>query len=223
MSPHYDLELAETHLYAWHPVLPKFHYMGYKKKNRQCTIPTMDTSLSLNVSTASSKPLMFRAFPWPCWCISKSNRMEAPAKQWSCAVCCCCCCWCVCVCVRMRVPHCPVLYGNVSLRFCWCVCVCVCVCVHACSTLSGFIWKCFTEVLLVDVCVCVCACVFHIVRFYMEMFHWGFAGGCVCVPARAFVRMWLYAHGWVCMCVMKCTYLSYFLSAPGSYEMGHLK
>ena len=178
MSPHYDLELAETHLYAWHPVLPKFHYMGYKKKNRQCTIPTMDTSLSLNVSTASSKPLMFRAFPWPCWCISKSNRMEAPAKQWSCAVCCCCCCWCVCVCVRMRVPHCPVLYGNVSLRFCWWMCVCACA--HACSTLSGFIWKCFIEVLLVDVCVCPrvrsCAC------DYTHM------GECVCVWWNAHIR-----------------------------------
>ena len=41
----------------------------------------------------------------------------------------------------------------------------VCVRMHVCSTLSGFIWKCFIEVLLVDVCVC------------------------VCVPARAFVRM----------------------------------
>ena len=43
------------------------------------------------------------------------------------------------------------------------------------------------------VCVCVCVCMFHIVQFYMEMFHQGSAGGCVyvyvCVCVHVFMRM----------------------------------
>ena len=53
--------------------------------------------------------------------------------------------------------------------------------------------------LLLVVLLCVCARMFHIVKFYMEMFHQGSAGGCVyvCVCVRACVH----AHVITCTCV----------------------
>ena len=52
------------------------------------------------------------------------------------------------MCVCTHVPHCPVLYGNVSSRFCWWMCVCVCVCVRACVHAHVITCTC------VSVCVC---------------------------------------------------------------------